>query len=91
MNASIPRLLASLARYENALDFSRKTKGAEEPLVLIRQNEWIDEPSPGRYEAKKGERIAEWQVAWLQDSKRRPESIAEFLARPRKPREVGQD
>lgn len=76
----------AFAEYENALAFSRKTKGAEEPLVLIRQYQWIDEPSPGKYQVKRGERITEWQVAWLSGAKRRPNSISEFLAKPRKPR-----
>src|SRR3954469_1757551 len=59
----------AFASYENALAFSRKTEGAEEPLALIRQYEWIDEPSPGKYEVKRGERLTEWKVAWLENSK----------------------
>lgn len=75
----------AFAEYENALAFSQRTKGAEEPLVLIRQYQWIDEPSPGKYQVKQGERITEWQVAWLREAKRGPNSISEFLAKPRKP------
>lgn len=77
----------AFAEYKNALAFSQKTKGAEEPLVLIRQYQWIDEPSPGKYQVKQGERITEWQVAWLRGTKRGPNSISEFLAKPRKPRD----
>jgi hypothetical protein len=81
----------AFASYENALAFSRKTKGAEEPLVLIRQYEWIDEPSPGKYEVQKEERLTEWRVAWLKDSKRGPTSISEFLVKPRKSRHRKED
>jgi hypothetical protein len=78
--------LFAFAEYESALAFSQATRGAEVPLVLIRQREWINEKKPGQYEVKKGERIAEWSVEWLEGSKRKPNSIAEFLAHPRKPR-----
>lgn len=76
----------AFAKYERALAFSQKAKGAEEPLALLRQYEWIDEPSPGKYEVKRGERVTEWRVAWLKGAKREPQSIAEFLAKPRKAR-----
>jgi hypothetical protein len=72
----------AFAQWESAEEFSRKTKGAEKPLALVRQREWIDEPKPGHYIAHTGERITEWQVAWLASSKRRPESIQEFLKHP---------
>jgi hypothetical protein len=74
---------AAFAQYENAAAYSHKTPGAEEPLVLVRQRESIDEPKPGQYVWVKTERITEWQVGWLQGSKRAPTSIEEFLAHPR--------
>ena len=70
--------------YEEALAFSKETAGAEEPLVLIRQDEHINEPEPGKFEHKVGERITEWRVEWLQDSKRQPNSIADFLRKHQK-------
>ena len=76
----------AFAEYERAAAFSQKTKGAEEPMVLIRQLQWIDEPAPGKYQVKQGERITEWRVAWLKGSKRGPHSVSEFLAKPRRPR-----
>jgi len=69
----------AFATYEEALAFSQATSGAEEPLVLIRQNEWINEPQPRQFIHLKGERIAEWRVEWLSDSKRYPGAIESFI------------
>ena len=70
--------------YEEALAFSKSTKGAEKPLVLIRQLESINEPQPAAFEHSKVERITEWQVEWLEGSKRKSDSIANFLAEKNK-------
>lgn len=59
---------AAFAQFESAEEFSKKTPGAETPLVLVRQREWIDEPSRGHFVPEKGDRITEWQVVWLRDS-----------------------
>ena len=72
----------AFAQYEVADAFSRNTKGAEEPIVLVRQLEWINEPEHGHFIPEKGERTAEWQVPWLLKSKRNPRSIQEFLKHP---------
>jgi hypothetical protein len=74
----------AFAQYEKALAFSRGAKGAEEPLVLIRQLKHINEPEPGVFEVVEGERLAEWRVQWLSGSKRRPGSIEQFLAERRR-------
>lgn len=55
--------------------FADETQGAEHPLVLVRQYEWIDEPTPGHLLPMKGERITEWAVWWLQGSKRAEQSV----------------
>ena len=65
--------------FEAAKAFADGTQGAEQPLVLIRQYEWIDEPTPGHLLPMKGERITEWAVEWLQGSKRAEQSISEFI------------
>ncbi len=65
--------------YEEAKRFSERTERAEEPLVLILQREHINEPEPGKYVHVKGDRIAEWRVEWLAGSKRRPDTISNFL------------
>ncbi len=66
--------------YEEALKFSESRQGAEQPLVLLRQLEHINEPEEGIFEQVKEERITEWQVQWLEGSKRGHDSISKFLA-----------
>lgn len=70
----------AFASFETALQFSKNTSGAEEPLVLVRQLKWVNEPRKGQFEPRSDERIAEWQVAWLSGHKRAKDSIALFLA-----------
>ncbi|MCP4536385.1 MAG: GCN5 family acetyltransferase [Chloroflexi bacterium] len=69
----------AFATYEEARDFSRKTMGAEEPVVLVVQYEWIDEPEPGTYIVMKKERLTEWLVEWLEGNKRGVNSISDFI------------
>lgn len=69
----------AFATYDEALDFSKSTEGAEEALVLIRQIEWINEPENGVLIHEKGERIAEWRVEWLIRGARKPGDIETFI------------
>ncbi|WP_432720091.1 GCN5 family acetyltransferase [Jeongeupia wiesaeckerbachi] len=69
----------AFATYDEALALSQSTEGAEEPLVLVRQLEWIDEPQDGQYIHEKGERITEWRVEWLTDGPRKPNDIENFI------------
>jgi putative acetyltransferase len=73
----------AFAQFEAADAFSKKMSGAEAALVLVRQLEWISEPKRGQFIPEKGERITEWQIAWLTGSKRSEESIKEFMKHPR--------
>lgn len=66
--------------YEDALAFATDTKGAEEPLALILQEEFIDEPAPGQYVHIREQRVAEWPVAFLARPRRTPRTIADFMA-----------
>ena len=75
----------AFATYSGALEFSRRTPGAEAPLALIRQWEYIDEPEPGKYVHVKEERITEWPVEFLRRPKRTPDTIPSFLS-PTAPR-----
>lgn len=70
---------AAFAQYETALTYSKATQGAEPPLVLIRQVESVNEPSPGVFEWDRSERTTEWKVQWLKGAKRLPTSIPDFL------------
>ena len=49
-------------------------------MVLVRQRESVNEPTPGVFEWVKTERITEWNVEWLQGTQRTPTSIPRFLA-----------
>jgi len=80
----------AFAEYERAEAFSRTTTGAEHPLVLVRQLEYIDEPTPGHYQVVRSERMTEWQIEWLAEDKRGPNSIDEFLKSPR-PQKAARD
>lgn len=82
---------AAFAQFEHALAFSRANVGAEPPLALIRQREWINEPTPGEFVHEKGERITEWKVEWLSGNKRTADSIEQFLANPRPPKAADKD
>jgi len=68
------------ATYAEALAFSRQTEGAEAPLALIRQLEYIDEPNPGEYRHVKEERITEWPAEFLRRPRRTPNTIPDFLS-----------
>jgi len=66
--------------YQEALEFSRKTRGAEEPLALIRQDEYISEEEPGDYRHVKNVRIAEWPVEFLRRPRRTATTIPDFFS-----------
>lgn len=70
----------AFATYEQAQAFSDATAGSEQPLVLVRQREWIDEPVDNQFIAQQGERLTEWLVDWLMDGKRDEQAIARFMA-----------
>jgi putative acetyltransferase len=66
--------------YEEAESFSRENKGTEEPLALVLQCEYIDEPEPGRYVHMRSERVTEWPVSFLSRPRRDAMTIPEFFA-----------
>ena len=69
----------AFSTYGEALEFSTSEPRAEEPLVLIRQFEWIDEPSEGLLIHERGERIAEWRAEWLDRGPRASGAIEAFI------------
>ena len=70
----------AFATYAEALEFSKSSTGAEEPLALIRQDEYIDESEPGQYVHIKEVRVTEWPVEFLSRPRRTPRTIPDFLA-----------
>lgn len=70
----------AFASYEEAAAWSKAKPGAQPPLALIRQLEYIDEPESGKYVHVKKERVAEWPVEFLARPRRDETTIANFLA-----------
>ena len=70
----------AFASYAEALEFSKRAQGAEEPLALILQREYISEPQAGVYEHVKEPRITEWPVEFLSRPKRTSDTIPSFLS-----------
>ena len=66
--------------YEDALQFSQATPGAEEPLALIRQDEYIAEPEPGEYVHVRESRVTEWPLEFLRRPRRDKFTIPDFLS-----------
>lgn len=62
----------AFSTHEDALAFAERTDGADEPLALILQEEFIDEATPGQYVHVRERRIAEWPVAFLSRPRRTP-------------------
>jgi putative acetyltransferase len=70
----------AFASYLEALHFSRKSPGTEEPLALVLQKEYIDEPETGQYVHVKQRRITEWPVEFLTRPRRTRHTIPDFLS-----------
>lgn len=70
----------AFASHDAAQDFARRTAGAEAPLALILQREFIDEPKPGEYVHVRRDRVAEWPVAFLRRPRRTDRTIPDFLS-----------
>ena len=70
----------AFATYAEALAHFNRTEGAEEPLALIRQVEYIDEPTPGDYRHVTEQRITEWPVEFLRRPRRTANTIPDFFS-----------
>ena len=70
----------AFATYSEAFEYSDKTKGAQLPLALILQKEYIDEAEPQQYAHVKARRIAEWPVEFLARPRRCDSTIPDFLS-----------
>jgi hypothetical protein len=70
----------AFSTYQDALAFAERTEGAEEPLALVLQEEYIDEPAPQEYVHVRERRITEWSIDFLNTPRRTPRTIPDFLA-----------
>lgn len=70
----------AFASFEEAAAFSEECEGAEDPLALVLQREWIDEPEEGRYIHVCEPRITEWRVSFLSRPQRDAHTIPDFMA-----------
>ena len=70
----------AFASFEEADEFAKSATGAEEPLALVLQREFIDEPQTGQYVHVREERIAEWPVSFLSRPRRTARTIPDFMA-----------
>lgn len=70
----------AFASFAEAREFASSNPGSDEPVVLVRQREYIDEPKPGIYTHKRNERIAEWPVTFLKRPRRTKNTIPQFFA-----------
>lgn len=70
----------AFATYEEADSFARSNEGTEDPLALVLQNEYIDEPEPGQYAHVREQRVTEWPVTFLSRPRRDAMTIPAFLA-----------
>ncbi|HKR63783.1 MAG TPA: GCN5 family acetyltransferase [Thermoanaerobaculia bacterium] len=70
----------AFATFEEASRFSRTNKEASEPLALVLQEEYIDEPSPGQYVHVRSPRVTEWPVEFLSRPRRTDRTIPDFLS-----------
>ena len=66
--------------YESAEAYAKATEGAEPPLALVLQKEYIDEPRPGAYRHIRQERLTEWPVEFLSRPKRSSTTIRDFFS-----------
>jgi hypothetical protein len=65
---------------ETAFKCSSEEDGAEMPLALVLQREYISENEPGEYVHVKEERITEWPLEFLQRPRRAENTISDFLS-----------
>ena len=73
----------AFASFPDALRFSQGHPGAEEPLALVLQREYIDESAPGQYAHVRRRRVAEWPVEFLSRPRRTKNTIPDFLYKAR--------
>jgi hypothetical protein len=66
--------------FEEATKFASTTQGAQEPIALVLQEEYIDEPKQGEYIQVQEQQVTEWPVQLLTRPCRTSSTIPAFLA-----------
>jgi hypothetical protein len=70
----------AFATYEEAEEFAHSNSGTEEPLALVLQREYIDEPDDEQYVHVREERVTEWPVEFLNRPRRTEQTIPAFMS-----------
>jgi hypothetical protein len=70
----------AFATYAEAAACASNTAGAQAPLALVAQDEYIAEETPGHYVHVRQRRIAEWPVEFLRRPRRTARTIPDFFA-----------
>ena len=70
----------AFASYEEAAAFAERTVGAEAPLALVLQEEYIAEEEEGQYVHVKERRVTEWPAEFLERPRRTERTIPDFMA-----------
>jgi len=70
----------AFASFDEAIEFAGQTTGANNPLALVLQEGYIDEPEPGDYKHVKARRITEWPVEFLLRPVRNENTIPDFMS-----------
>ena len=65
---------------DEAEAFAAENPGTEEPLALVLQREYIDEPEPCLLVHVKKPRMTEWPVQFLEEPRRTERTIPDWLA-----------
>ena len=66
--------------YEDTSAYSLNNIGAQSPIALVKQYEYISEPTPGEYIHVKEQRLTEWPVEFLNRPRRTEDTIPAFLS-----------
>ena len=70
----------AFASHAEALECFESTTGAEKPLALVLQEEYISENEPGVYVHVRERRVTEWPPGFLRHPRRTARTIPDFLA-----------
>lgn len=70
----------AFAEHDEAAAFAAATAGAQSPLALVLQKQYIDEPDPGEYRHVRKRRVTEWPVEFLSRPRRTAATIPEFMS-----------